>query len=87
MIFLYLQGPLSKPFGTASSAFVVFASYMLSIGFYHSAVSVFQDVRLRRNVRALATSEIQFLDNTAYSKMEREIKQRAFNVAKNFNMN
>jgi MFS family permease len=70
------------PFGVSSSSFVVFASYMVSIGFYYSAVSVSQDVRLRRDIRALATSETQFLDSIAYSQMEREIKQRAFNVAK-----
>jgi hypothetical protein len=60
---------------------------MVSIWFYYSAVSVSQDVRLTRNIRALASSEIQFLDNNAYSQMEREIKQRAFNVPENFNMN
>ncbi len=70
------------PFGVSSSSFVVFASYMVSIGFYYSAVSVSQDVRLRRDIRALATSETQFLDSIAYSQMEREVKQRAFNVAK-----
>jgi MFS family permease len=70
------------PFGASSSSFVVFASYMVSIGFYYSAVSVSQDVRLRRDIRALATSDTQFLDSIAYSQMEREIKQRAFDVAK-----
>lgn len=70
------------PFGVSSSSFVVFASYMVSIGFYYSAVSVSQDVRLRRDIRALATSETQFLDSIAYSQMEKEIKQRAFKVAK-----
>ncbi len=70
------------PFGVSSSSFVVFASYMVSIGFYYSAVSVSQDVRLRRDIRALAKSETQFLDSIAYSQMEREVKQRAFDVAK-----
>jgi MFS family permease len=70
------------PFGVASSSFVVFASYMVSIGFYYSALSISQDVKLRRDIRALATSNIQLLDSIAYSQMEREIKQRAFDVAK-----
>jgi hypothetical protein len=70
------------PFGLSSSSFVVFASYMVSIGFYYSAVSISQDVKLRRDIRALATSDTQFLDSIAYSQMERDVKQRVFDVAK-----
>jgi hypothetical protein len=86
MLTILLASPVyhatHPPFGTASSSFVVFASYMVSIGFYYSAVSISQDVKLRRDIRALATSDIQLLDSIAYSQMEREIKQRVFDVAK-----
>lgn len=70
------------PFGVASSSFVVLASYMVSIGFYYSALSVSQDVKLRRDIRALTTSNIELLDSIAYSQMEAEIKQRVIDVAK-----
>jgi MFS family permease len=86
MLTILLASPvyhaIYPPFGVSSSSFVVFASYMVSVGFYYSAVSISQDVRLRRDIRALATSDTQFLDSIAYSQMERAIKRRAFDVAK-----
>jgi hypothetical protein len=39
------------PFGFAASSFISMASFLLSLGFYSSAVSVSQDIKLRRLIR------------------------------------
>ena len=47
------------PFGIASSSFEALASYLFSLGFYCSAVSVSQADKLRRSIRVLKITKEQ----------------------------
>ena len=58
------------PFGIATISFVGISSYMILVGIYYSALSVSQDIELRREIRRLATKESKLLDIMGMAQME-----------------
>lgn len=73
------------PFGLAASSFVSTAAFLLSLGFYSSAVSVSHDTRLRKLIREYVKDHQQhmkFLDNIGTAQGEQEIQKRVLETLK-----
>jgi hypothetical protein len=70
------------PFATVPWAFAGFATYLISSGFYFSALSISQDIKLRKSVRELGAKGSRLLDNIGSAQMEQEIKERVLTIAK-----
>ena len=61
------------PFGLVTISFIGLSSYLMLVGVYSSAISVAQDVNLRKSIRKTVESQSNFLDNIGTSQMEQEI--------------
>jgi hypothetical protein len=70
------------PFATVPWAFAGFATYLISSGFYFSAISISQDIKLRKSVRQLGAKGSKLLDNIGSAQMEQEIKETVLTIAK-----
>jgi hypothetical protein len=85
MLAVSVQSPIIHtpypPFGIAASSFVALASYLFSLGFYFSAISVSQDITLRKSIRKYAIEESRLLDSIAQAQMEQEIQSRVVKLA------
>lgn len=69
------------PFGICASSFMTLASYLFSLGFYFSAISVSEDEKLRKSIRKLVMKESNLLDSIGTAQMEQEI-QKLLKIAK-----
>ena len=72
------------PFGLASISFLGLGSYLLLVGIYSSAISVANDINLRRSMRQTMERESVMLDKIATSQMETEIQNMIITIAKHF---
>jgi hypothetical protein len=72
------------PFGLASISFLGLASYLLLVGVYSSAISIANDVLLRRSMKRTMLKESVMLDKIATSQIESEINNRITTVARRF---
>jgi hypothetical protein len=70
------------PFGLATVIFAGISSYLILVGIYSSAISVSQDVELRRSIRKFAIEESKLLDSIGTSHMEQEIQDRVNTMTK-----
>jgi len=65
------------PFGLVTISFLGISSYLILVGIYSSAISVSQDISLRRSVKNQAFQEAKLLDSIGTAQMEQEIEERA----------
>jgi hypothetical protein len=72
------------PFGLASISYLGLGSYLLLVGIYSSAISVANDINLRRSMKQTMERESVMLDKIATSQMETEIQSRIITIAKHF---
>ncbi|HKI08243.1 MAG TPA: hypothetical protein VKA09_07580 [Nitrososphaeraceae archaeon] len=72
------------PFATLTWAFLGFSAYLVSTGFYLSAIRISQDIGLRKSIRQVATEESssRLLDNIGTAQMEQAIQDRVQKIAK-----
>lgn len=70
------------PFGLASITFFGLASYLVLIGIYYSAISMSQDLKLRKSIRNLAAQESQLLDQIGMANMKRHVEKLVLKVTK-----
>jgi hypothetical protein len=70
------------PFGISASSFMTLASYLFSLGFYFSAVSVSQDEKLRGSIRKYVMEESNLLDSIGTAQMEQDIEKTVLKIAK-----
>jgi hypothetical protein len=72
------------PFATLTWAFLGFSTYLVSTGFYLSAIRISQDLGLRKSIRQVATEESsnRLLDNIGTAQMEQAIEDRVQKIAK-----
>jgi hypothetical protein len=72
------------PFATLTWAFLGFSTYLVSTGFYLSAITISQDIGLRKSIRQVATEESsgRLLDNIGTAQMEQAIQDRVQKIAK-----
>lgn len=69
------------PFGFPTHVFLTVSSYVFSLGFYSSAISVSTDMKLRRSIRKSA-EELELLDHIGNAQMEKEIQTKVLEIAK-----
>jgi hypothetical protein len=70
------------PFATAAWSFLGLSSYLYSVGFYFSAISIAQDAKLRQSIRDIAAKESNLLDSIGTAHMEQEIQKKVLKLAK-----
>jgi hypothetical protein len=64
------------PFGIIASSFMTLASYLFSLGFYFSAVSVSQDEKLRELIRRHVMNESKLLDSIGTAQRVKDIEKK-----------
>ena len=70
------------PFGLATISFMGLGSYLLLVGIYSSAISVAQDITLRKSMKRSLERQTTFLEKIGTSEMEQEIQKRVLRLAK-----
>ncbi|MGB8023581.1 MAG: hypothetical protein WCF06_04600, partial [Nitrososphaeraceae archaeon] len=70
------------PFATAAWSFLGLSSYLYSVGFYFSTISIAQDAKLRQSIRDIAAKESKLLDSIGTAHMEQEIQKKVLKLAK-----
>jgi hypothetical protein len=68
------------PFGLATISFMGLSSYLILVGIYSSAVSVAQDLELRKLIRKYTRRESKVLDSIVSAEMEKEIQNRVTKI-------
>jgi hypothetical protein len=56
------------------------SSYLILVGIYSSAISVAQDLELRKLIRKYARKESKLLDNIGLAEMEKEVQNRVMKI-------
>jgi hypothetical protein len=70
------------PFGFATISYVGFSCFLVMIGIYSAAISVGQDIELRRLIRKSAQKEVGILHNIASAEMEQQITKTVLSIAR-----
>jgi hypothetical protein len=70
------------PFGLAGHSYLTLAAYLFSFGFYSSAISIAQDVKLRQSIRKLAVQESKLIDNIGKANFEQQIEKKVLSATK-----
>jgi hypothetical protein len=70
------------PFGLASVSFTGLSCYLIYSGLYSSAVTVSQDMVLRRSIRKSVTEHSRFLESIGTAEMEQQLKSRVLAITK-----
>lgn len=70
------------PFGLASVSFTGISCYFIYSGLYSSAVTVSQDMVLRRSIKRSVTEHSRFLESIGTVEMEQQLKSRVFAITK-----
>jgi hypothetical protein len=69
------------PFGILTTSFLPVASYLLFTGIYSTAVSVSQDLKLRRSIKRSIEKELLFVDSIAVAQMHKQIQSKVLATA------
>jgi hypothetical protein len=77
-----LANTLFPPFGLATMSLYGLSTYMILLGLYSSAISVSEDIELRKSIKKSALRESKFLDSMGTAHMERELMKRMVVKAK-----
>jgi hypothetical protein len=70
------------PFAATAWSFLGLSSYLYSLGFYFSAISIDQDAKLRQSIRDIAAKESKLLDSIGTAHMELAIQNKLLKPAK-----
>lgn len=70
------------PFAASAWSFLGLSSYLYSLGFYFSAISIAQDAKLRQSIRDIAAKESKLLGSIGTAHMEQEIQKKVLKLAK-----
>jgi hypothetical protein len=69
------------PFAATAWSFVALASYLFSLGFFSSAISVSHDSNLRKLLRtSIVEQQAKFLDNIGTAEMQKELEDRILDL-------
>ena len=69
------------PFGLAAHSYLTLAAYLFSLGFYSSAITISQDVRIRQTIRKFALDEAKLVDSIGRANMEQELQKKVLVIA------
>lgn len=64
------------PFGLATVSFLGISSYLILIGIYSSAISVSEDINLRKSNRNHAVKEVKLLESIGTAQVQQEIERK-----------
>jgi hypothetical protein len=70
------------PFAAAAWSFAGLSSYLFSLGFYFSAISIAQDSKLRQSIRGIALKESKLLDSIGTAHREQELVKKVLKLVK-----
>ena len=70
------------PFGLATVSFLGLASYLILVGIYSSALSVANDVQVRRYIQRSVAQEASLLSNIGTAQMEDQIRKMVLTKTK-----
>jgi hypothetical protein len=88
MLIFYIAGSATvsqaayPPFGLVSTAFIGLSTYLIYVGLYSSAVTLSQDLTLRKTIRKSVMEQSKLLDSIGTSQMERELQTSILTIAK-----
>jgi hypothetical protein len=69
------------PYGLANVSFVGLASFLILTGLYNSAVSVAQDIKLRRSIKSSALQQSsKLLDSIGTAQITKEIEDKVMKM-------
>jgi hypothetical protein len=68
------------PFGLVTISFIGLSAYLLLVGIYSAAISVAQDIELRKTIRRSLEHQSAFLEKIGTSEMERQVEKRVVNL-------
>jgi hypothetical protein len=71
-----LTNTLYPPFGLATMSLYGLSTYMILLGLYSSAISVSEDIELRKSIKKSTLRESKFLDSMGTAHMEKELMKR-----------
>jgi hypothetical protein len=71
-----VNAPSFPPFGLVTVSFMGLASYLMLVGIYYSAMSVSQDVKLRKTIRRFAVDELRLLDNIGSAELSVKLENQ-----------
>jgi hypothetical protein len=77
-----LTNTLYPPFGLATKSLYGLSTYMILLGLYSSAISVSEDIELRKSIKKSTLRESKFLDSMGTAHMEKELMKRMVLKAK-----
>jgi hypothetical protein len=86
-LLFYIAGSASvnqaayPPYGLVSIAFAGLSCYMIYSGLYLSAVSVSQDMTLRKSIRKSVIEQSKLLHNIGTAEMERQVQKQVLSIA------
>jgi hypothetical protein len=70
------------PFGVITITFLPIASYLVFSGIYSVAVSVSQDLTLRKSIKKSVEKELHFVDSIGVAQMNKNIQHKVLNMTK-----
>jgi hypothetical protein len=86
MFFVAIQNTAAQmaypPFGLIGASFVGLSAYLMFLGLYSSAISISQDITLRKTIRNSAVEASKLLDSIGTAQMEQELQKRVLNIVK-----
>lgn len=88
MLIFYIAGSATvsqaayPPFGLVSTAFTGLSTYLIYVGLYSSAVTLSQDLTLRKTIRTSVMEQSRLLDSIGTAQMERELQTCVLTIAK-----
>ncbi len=86
-LLFYIAGSASvnqaayPPYGLVSIAFIGLSCYMIYSGLYLSAVSVSQDISLRKSIRESVIEQSKLLHNIGTAEMEKSVEKQVLSMA------
>lgn len=86
-LLFYIAGSASvnqaayPPFGLVSTAFTGLSCYLIYNGLYLSAVSVSQDMTLRKSIRKSVIEQSKLLHNIGTAEMEKQVQKQVLSMA------
>ncbi|MFZ0629629.1 MAG: hypothetical protein WAM16_10050, partial [Nitrososphaeraceae archaeon] len=71
-----LANTLYPPFGLATMSLYGLSTYMILLALYSCAISVSEDIELRKSIKKSTLRESKFLDSMGTAHMERDLTRR-----------
>ena len=70
------------PFGLITVSFFGLAAFLVFVGIYSTAISVAQDINLRKSIRGFTVQQTNLLDSIGTAQMEREIEKKVIGLTR-----